>query len=105
MKELISRYEEVRARLYAVALAANAPGQRPAYVYDLKSLKILPPVMYPATILNAAVNYREHDAEMQARPGADARPKEPPKSIQVSGSASRMIRGKTRIYSPNRFRR
>jgi len=81
MKELISRYEEVRARLYAIAASANAGGQRPGYVYDLKSLKILPPVMYPTTILNAAVNYREHDAEMQARPGADARPKDPPKSI------------------------
>jgi 2-keto-4-pentenoate hydratase/2-oxohepta-3-ene-1,7-dioic acid hydratase in catechol pathway len=81
MKELISRYEEVRARLHAIAASANAAGQRPGYVYDLKSLKILPPVMYPTTILNAAVNYREHDAEMQARPGAEARPKEPPKSI------------------------
>ena len=29
MKELISRYEEVRARLYAIALAANAPGNDP----------------------------------------------------------------------------
>jgi 2,4-diketo-3-deoxy-L-fuconate hydrolase len=81
MKELISRYEEVRARLHAIAAAANAAGQRPAYVYDLKSVKILPPVMYPTTILNAAVNFREHDAEMQARPGADTRPKEPPKAI------------------------
>jgi len=81
MKELISRYEEIRARLYAIAAAANAAGQRSAYVYDLKSVKILPPVMYPMTILNAAVNYREHDAEMQARPGAEAKPKDPPKSI------------------------
>lgn len=81
MKELISRYDEVRSRLYAIAGAGNTTGQRPAYVYDLKSLKILPPIMYPTTILNAAVNYREHDAEMQARPGSEARPKEPPKSI------------------------
>ncbi|HYY25815.1 MAG TPA: fumarylacetoacetate hydrolase family protein [Candidatus Udaeobacter sp.] len=81
MKELISRYEELRPRLSAIAAAANGSGRRPGYVYDLKSLKILPPVMYPTTILNAAVNFREHDAEMQARPGADARPKEPPKSI------------------------
>ena len=81
MKELISRYEEVRARLYAIAAAANTAGQRSGYIYDLKSVKILPPVMYPMTILNAAVNYREHDAEMQARPGGEARPKDPPKSI------------------------
>ena len=43
MKELISRYEEVRARLYAIAASANAVRQRPGYVYDLRSLKILPP--------------------------------------------------------------
>jgi 2-keto-4-pentenoate hydratase/2-oxohepta-3-ene-1,7-dioic acid hydratase in catechol pathway len=105
MKELISRYEEIRARLYAIAPAANAAGQRSGYVYDLKSVKILPPVMYPTTILNAAVNYREHDAEMQARPGAEARPKDPPNPSPVSGSASRTTRGRTRICSPSRFQR
>jgi 2-keto-4-pentenoate hydratase/2-oxohepta-3-ene-1,7-dioic acid hydratase in catechol pathway len=81
MKDLISRYEELKTSLYAIATATGTAKQRPAYVYDVKSLKILPPVVYPGTILNAAVNYTEHDAEMQARPGADARPSQPPKSI------------------------
>ena len=30
---------------------------RPAYVYDLTALKTLPPIMYPTTMLNVAVNY------------------------------------------------
>jgi 2-keto-4-pentenoate hydratase/2-oxohepta-3-ene-1,7-dioic acid hydratase in catechol pathway len=42
---------------------------RPAYVYDLGALKILPPIMYPTTMLNVAVNYREHDLEMARRQG------------------------------------
>jgi 2-keto-4-pentenoate hydratase/2-oxohepta-3-ene-1,7-dioic acid hydratase in catechol pathway len=37
---------------------------RPAYAYDVKALKILPPIMYPTNMLNVAVNYREHDIEM-----------------------------------------
>jgi 2-keto-4-pentenoate hydratase/2-oxohepta-3-ene-1,7-dioic acid hydratase in catechol pathway len=69
MKDLIRRYAQLRPRLYAIANAAAA-ANRPAYVRDLKSLKILPPVA-PSTILNAAVNYREHETEMQ-RTGAAA---------------------------------
>src|ERR1043166_875382 len=44
MKELISRYDEIRPRLQAIA-AANDSGQRSGYAYDLKSVKILPPIM------------------------------------------------------------
>src|ERR1044071_4880315 len=80
MKELISRYDEIKPRLHAIAAASDS-ARRSAYVFDLKSLKTMPPIMYPTVILNAAVNFREHDAEMQARSGADARPKDPPKSI------------------------
>jgi len=40
---------------------------RPAYVMDLAALKVMPPIMYPMTMLNAAVNYREHAVEMAAR--------------------------------------
>ncbi len=65
MKELITRYQELRPRLYSIANAVSSTtGARPAYVKDLKSLKTLPPVS-PSTILNAAVNYREHENEMQ----------------------------------------
>ena len=65
MKDLILRYDELRPRLYAIVNAVSSTaGKRPPYVKDLKSLKTLPPVA-PSTILNAAVNYREHENEMQ----------------------------------------
>jgi 2-keto-4-pentenoate hydratase/2-oxohepta-3-ene-1,7-dioic acid hydratase in catechol pathway len=69
MKDLIARYENgVRARIYAIVKAVpTAPTGRPGYVHELSALKILPPIM-PATLLNAAVNYRAHGEEM-ARPG------------------------------------
>src|SRR5690349_17013 len=61
MKDVISRYDSgIRARIGEILANTNAlegPG-RPAYVYDLKSLKTLPPIMYPTTMLNVAVNYR-----------------------------------------------
>ena len=65
MKELIVRYDALRPRLYVIANAAAASAARPAYVRDVKSVKILPPVM-PATIANAAVNFVAHGAEMSA---------------------------------------
>ena len=37
---------------------------RPAFVHDLKSVRTLPPIVYPTTMLNVAVNYRAHGAEM-----------------------------------------
>jgi 2-keto-4-pentenoate hydratase/2-oxohepta-3-ene-1,7-dioic acid hydratase in catechol pathway len=33
-------------------------------VYDVKAIKILPPIMFPRNMLNMAVNYREHAVEM-----------------------------------------
>src|SRR3989304_5087074 len=69
MKELIVRYDARRPRLYAIAnAAAAASAQRPAYVRDVKAVKILPPVM-PAIIANAAVNFVAHGAEMSAGGG------------------------------------
>jgi hypothetical protein len=38
----------------------------------LKSVKTLPPVMYPTTMLNVAVNYRAHAAEMAGGATAQA---------------------------------
>jgi 2-keto-4-pentenoate hydratase/2-oxohepta-3-ene-1,7-dioic acid hydratase in catechol pathway len=77
MKDLILRYPELRPRLYAIAsAAAGASGARPAYIKDVQSLKILPPVS-PGTILNAAVNYQEHANEML------------PGSASTSGPASK----------------
>jgi 2-keto-4-pentenoate hydratase/2-oxohepta-3-ene-1,7-dioic acid hydratase in catechol pathway len=69
MKDLIARYESgVRDRIVEVVKSVEgAGGNRPAYVYDLKTVNILPPIMYPMTMLNVAVNYREHAVEMAAR--------------------------------------
>ena len=67
MKDLIARYDTgVRARIVEVLSATKAleGTGRPAYVHDVKSLKTLPPIMYPTTMLNVAVNYRAHAAEM-----------------------------------------
>jgi len=75
MKDLIARYDgELRARIQEIVRSVEAAGTaRPAYVYDVGALKILPPIMYPMTMLNVAVNYREHDIEMarirQGSPG------------------------------------
>jgi len=73
MKDLIARYDGMRDRIYAIVKTIAAQGTaRPAYVYDISSLKTLPPIMYPMTMLNVAVNYREHAAEMAARGGQPA---------------------------------
>ncbi len=67
MKDLIARYDSgVRARIGEI-LANTKPLEgsgRPSFVHDLTSLKTLPPIMYPTTMLNVAVNYRAHAAEM-----------------------------------------
>ena len=76
MKDLITRYDAgVRERIAEIVRAVVAAPTRPAYVTDLALLKVMPPVMYPTTMLNAAVNYREHAVEMAAR---GARPGDPP---------------------------
>ena len=82
MKDLIARYDSgLRARI--IDIVRTVGDTRPAYVYDVGTLKILPPIMYPTTMLNVAVNYREHDIEMarvrqgdttQAAPTAGAAP-------------------------------
>jgi 2-keto-4-pentenoate hydratase/2-oxohepta-3-ene-1,7-dioic acid hydratase in catechol pathway len=67
MKDLIARWDTgVRARIgeiFANTKQLEAAG-RPAFIHDIKSLKTLPPIMYPTTMLNVAVNYRAHAAEM-----------------------------------------
>jgi len=76
MKDLIARYDNgVRQRIVEVVNVVATAKTRPPYVMDLASLKVLPPVMYPMTMLNAAVNYREHAVEMAERGG---RPGDPP---------------------------
>jgi 2-keto-4-pentenoate hydratase/2-oxohepta-3-ene-1,7-dioic acid hydratase in catechol pathway len=69
MKDVIARWDTgVRARIGEILanrkqLEAGGP---PAFMHDIKSLKTLPPIMYPTTMLNVAVNYRAHGAEMAA---------------------------------------
>ena len=66
MKDLIVRYDAgLRARIVDIVRSVEAAGPaRPAYAYDFRAVKILPPIMYPTTMLNVAVNYTEHDREM-----------------------------------------
>jgi len=81
MTALIEHYEDgLRERLHAIATEAAALTPRPGYVHELKSLQVRPPVR-PETMLNAAVNYTEHNAEMAGRPAATPTPAaNPPRS-------------------------
>jgi 2-keto-4-pentenoate hydratase/2-oxohepta-3-ene-1,7-dioic acid hydratase in catechol pathway len=75
MKELIGRYDTdsalrgLIAEVVALATKEAAPAQRPKFAIDLKDVKTRPPIMYPTTMLNVAVNYREHAQEMAGRLG------------------------------------
>ena len=65
LKELIARWDRAMAdRLQALAIGAGRGG--PVEVIDLSQLKTLPPIDDPNVILNAAVNYQEHAAEMRS---------------------------------------
>src|SRR5438132_8056455 len=88
MKDLIARYDSgLRDRIVQVVRSVNAQsGARPAYVYDLMAVKTLPPIMYPTTMLNVAVNYTEHGAEMAARDGGRAA--ETPQGSALPGTKS-----------------
>jgi 2-keto-4-pentenoate hydratase/2-oxohepta-3-ene-1,7-dioic acid hydratase in catechol pathway len=71
MKDLIARYHDgLRERIAELAERAAAAASRPAYVHELASLRTLPPILYPTTMLNVAVNYREHGVEMMGREAA-----------------------------------
>jgi 2-keto-4-pentenoate hydratase/2-oxohepta-3-ene-1,7-dioic acid hydratase in catechol pathway len=74
MKDLIARYDSgLRDRIVQVVRSVNArTGARPPYIYELTALKTMPPIMYPTAMLNVAVNYTEHGAEMAARQGGPA---------------------------------
>jgi 2-keto-4-pentenoate hydratase/2-oxohepta-3-ene-1,7-dioic acid hydratase in catechol pathway len=87
MKDLIARYDSgVRSRIGEIVQNVNAAGTaRPPYVHDLKSVKTMPPIMYPTTMLNVAVNYRAHAAEMA---GASAPTGGPPPGSALPGTTS-----------------
>jgi 2-keto-4-pentenoate hydratase/2-oxohepta-3-ene-1,7-dioic acid hydratase in catechol pathway len=77
MKDLIERYDaEWRERLHAIAKIVSSASSAPAYAFDLKDLKVHPPVR-PSLILNAGGNYEEHSqgiADQQRRQGQAAAP-------------------------------
>ena len=78
MKDLIARYDAVRPRILEVVGRIDKAGTtRPAYVFDVKDVKMRPPIMYPTTMLNVAVNYREHAQEMAGRETPSAQPAQP----------------------------
>jgi 2-keto-4-pentenoate hydratase/2-oxohepta-3-ene-1,7-dioic acid hydratase in catechol pathway len=70
MTDLIVRYEALKSRLYAIAEAAASSGAQAAYIKDVHSVRILPPLT-PNISYNAAANYSLHAAEMARRGGAD----------------------------------
>ena len=57
----------LRARVLAIVTQLPSGASRPAYVMDLARVRTLPPILYPTTMLNVAVNYREHGREMAGR--------------------------------------
>ncbi|OFW40229.1 MAG: hypothetical protein A3F70_17820 [Acidobacteria bacterium RIFCSPLOWO2_12_FULL_67_14] len=121
MRDLIARYDAgLRGRIAEIIRAVESAGTRPAYVYDVKALKILPPIMYPRAMLNVAVNYREHDREMggttlgaapqgtQSAPGIWQRPADDkrwnpymflksPTTIIAEGEPIRLPPGRTQV--------
>src|SRR5262249_54422587 len=88
MKDLIARSETGRReRILQVVRGVTAQtGARAAYLYGLAALKTMPPIMYPTTMVNVAVNYTEHGAEMAARD--NTRAAETPQGSALPGTKS-----------------
>jgi 2-keto-4-pentenoate hydratase/2-oxohepta-3-ene-1,7-dioic acid hydratase in catechol pathway len=69
MLALIGQYEYgLKYRLYEIVndlVAGNrlSAGARADYVHAVEDVKILPPVMYPSKVMNAAVNFYTHACE------------------------------------------
>jgi len=70
--QLIATWSRSRQLIVDVVnVVLSARGTRPAYVYDLSAVTVLPPVT-PRIILNATLNYQEHAEELAKNPGAVA---------------------------------
>jgi len=68
MKDVIARYDDsLRERIQRLVMLLDTSANHPASVMPLASLKTLAPILYPTTMLNVAVNYREHGREMAGR--------------------------------------
>ncbi len=97
MRDLITRYDHWKERLRGLAAEPAPSGPQ---VHALAKLKIRPPVPNPETMLNAAVNYTEHDAEMQRRSAA---PAAPPASLPRSAPGLWERRGDDTRHNPYLF--
>jgi len=64
MKQLIAGWVVYRPRIREIVGAVEAAGSRAEYVHGLAAVRTLPPIMYPANMVNTALNYREHALEM-----------------------------------------
>ena len=87
MKELIARYEAgLRERLYSIVNEVAGAQSASPYVYQLKDLKVLPPVR-PAVVLNAAGNYEEHQQgiQQQQQRAGGATPAAAPRATSAPG--------------------
>jgi 2-keto-4-pentenoate hydratase/2-oxohepta-3-ene-1,7-dioic acid hydratase in catechol pathway len=82
MKELIARYESGGLRERLAALARDSRAAQAPHALALTALKVQAPIRYPTTLLNAAVNYSEHDLEMRPRD-----PAPPPAAVNPPRSA------------------
>ena len=82
MRDLIARYDSGGRDLIAAAVAGATGRTRPAYAIELSKVRTLAPVM-PLTMMNAAVNYYEHAAEMAG--GGAAPTAAPPGTESVPG--------------------
>ena len=85
MKTLLARYDSLQPRLAKLAFAVMATSSNQPFVYSIRKLKTLPPVM-PQNILNAAVNYTEHAQEMAGRSANNVQaPGTPPPTQGIAG--------------------
>jgi 2-keto-4-pentenoate hydratase/2-oxohepta-3-ene-1,7-dioic acid hydratase in catechol pathway len=96
MKDAIARYDPgLRTRIRQIVDAMLEQPPRPSWVMDLTTVRTLAPILYPTTMLNVAVNYREHGVEMAGRdpnagapagqPAASAPGAPPPGTTSISG--------------------
>jgi 2,4-didehydro-3-deoxy-L-rhamnonate hydrolase len=82
MRDLIARYDRGGRDLVVAAIAGTASGTPTTFAIELSKVRTLAPVM-PITMMNAAVNYYEHAAEMAGGSAAATAP--PPGTESVPG--------------------
>lgn len=88
LRQIIASYgtPALKQRLNDIALATSSgPGSKRLFVYDRKAVTVRTPIANMETMLNAAVNYSEHDAEMSRRESGGTPPPAPPPSVSAPG--------------------